>query len=533
MNRSIWKAGLGLGSVAGLFGACSPNQELAQPNILFIMSDDHAQQAISAYGGPLSKVVQTPNIDRIAHEGALFRSNYCCNSLSGPSRACIMTGLHSHANGFMRNGNKFDGNQQTIQKILQENGYQTAIIGKWHLNDTPKGFDYWTILHDQGEYYNPDFISEGNDTTRIDGYVTDIITEKCKKWISGRDKKKPFFLMMHHKACHRNWWPAEKNYGLYKDIKFPVPENYFDDYEGRKAAQMQKMNIYRDMYEGHDLKMNVAPGSDSLRFDPWPHLNARMTPAQWEKFNNYYRTRNDELWAQNITDPKELALWKYQRFLEEYMATAASVDESVGEMLDYLKKEGLLDNTIIVYCSDQSFYLGEHGWFDKRFMYEESMSMPLMIRYPKEIKAGTEITELTQNIDFAPSFLDMVGIDVPDNMQGVSFYPLLKGEHPADWRDALYYHFYENPGFHSVQRHYGIKTERYKLMHFYIIDEWELYDLQNDPKEMLNIYGQPGTEEITAQLMTRLKELQTEYKVPERLCKPDPKEARRNKKANK
>lgn len=494
------------------FAGISSAQE--KPNILFIMSDDHAEAAISAYGSEISGLAPTPNIDRIASEGALFRSNFCCNSLSGPSRAAIMTGLHSHANGFMRNGNKFDGNQETLQKILHRNGWQTALIGKWHLNGKPIGFDHWEILNDQGEYYNPDFITD-TDTVRVDGYVTDIITGKCKDWLDGRDKDRPFFLMMHHKACHRNWWPAERHYGMYDNVEFPVPETFFDDYAGRSAAEKQKMNIYRDMYEGHDLKMNVAPGSDSLRFDPWPHLFERMTPEQEVRFRESYGQRNARFWELGINgSPEELAKWKYQRYLQDYLSTSASLDESVGEMLDYLRDNGLLDNTIVVYCSDQSFYLGEHGWFDKRFMYEPSMKMPLMIRYPEMVTPGTEVTAMTQNIDFAPTFLDMCGIEVPSSMQGESFLPFMRGEEPEGWRDALYYHFYEHPGFHNVQRHYGIRTRRYKLMHFYMTDEWELYDLEADPDEMDNLYGKPGTEELTAGLKTRLKELQKTYGVP-------------------
>lgn len=484
------------------------------PNILFIMSDDHAEKAISAYGSEFSRLAPTPNIDRIANEGALFEANYCCNSLSGPSRAAVMSGKHSHANGFMRNGNKFDGSQLLVQKIFRANGYQTALIGKWHLVTKPTGFDYWTILNDQGEYYNPDFITE-NDTVRIDGYVTDIITEKTIDWLEHRDRNKPFFMMMNHKAVHRNWWPAERHYHLYDNVDFPVPANYFDNYEGRKAAQKQKMNIYRDMYEGHDLKMNVAKGSDSLRFDPWKHLNRRMTSEQWKRFNDNYREKNNSLWERDLQG-KDLALWKYQRYAREYMATIASLDESIGKTLDYLKKEGLLDNTIIVYCSDQGFYVGEHGWFDKRFMYEESMKMPMMMRFPPKIKAGTHITKLTQNIDFAPTFLEMCGIDVPKEMQGVSFLPLLEGKKTPDWRKYLYYHFYEFPGFHSVHKHYGVKGERYKLMYFYQDKEWELYDLKNDPMEMHNIYGQKGTEKITAELKKELTRLQQQYKVPQR-----------------
>ncbi len=512
-------------TLAAIQTSCTDSVKSKQPNILFIMSDDHAEAAISAYGSYLAPFVQTPNIDRIANEGAIFRSNYCCNSISGPSRAAVMSGLHSHANGFMRNGNKFDGEQELLQKILRRNGYETALIGKWHLNTKPTGFDYWTILNDQGEYYNPDFIT-ATDTLRVDGYVTDIITEKCKEWIANRNADKPFMLMMNHKACHRNWWPAERHYNAYDSVTFPVPETFFDDYKGRIAAQRQKMNIYRDMYEGHDLRMNVAQGSDSLRFDPWTHLNERMTPEQWERFNNNYRTKNDIFWEANITDPKKIAIWKYQRYMQEYMSTTLSLDQSIGEMLDYLEDEGLLDNTIIVYTSDQGFYLGEHGWFDKRFMYEESMCMPLLMRYPPMIKAGTEVTKLTQNIDFAPTFLDMCGIKKPDYMHGESFKSLLQGQEPKDWRTSLYYHFYECPGFHNVQRHYGVKEERYKLMHFYMIDKWELYDLESDPHEVNNLYGKDGYEEVTTRLKSEIKHLQKKYQVPVSLVT---KQSKRNK----
>ncbi|WP_337941639.1 sulfatase [Parabacteroides sp.] len=491
-----------------------------RPNILYIMSDDHAETAISAYGSSVSRLAPTPSIDRIAREGALLKANYCCNSLSGPSRAAVMTGLHSHANGFMQNGNRFDGSQELLQKILQRNNYQTAIIGKWHLNSRPTGFDYWCILNDQGEYYNPDFITE-NDTSCVEGYVTDIITDKCIDWLNHRDMNKPFFLMMHHKACHRNWWPAERHYHLYDHTVFPVPENFFDRYKNRVAAQKQKMNIYRDMYEGHDLKMSVSPGSDSLRYDPWPHLFNRMTLEQRLRFNANYRPKNDSFWAQHITNEEELAQWKYQRYMQEYMSTVAAVDESVGEMLLYLEEQGLLDNTIIVYTSDQSFYLGEHGWFDKRFMYEESMKMPFMIRYPKDIQAGTEVSKLTQNIDFAPTFLNMCNIAVPEYMQGVSFLPLLRKEKADYWRNSLYYHYYEYPGFHSVQKHFGVRTLRYKLICFYEIGIWELYDLENDPHEMNNIYGQPGTEWITGELKREIKRLQHLYEVPEKYTRKE------------
>ena len=425
-----------------------------RPNIIFIMSDDHARQAMSIYGHPIGKIAPTPHIDRIGHEGAVFQNNYCCNSISGPSRAAILTGKHSHKNGFMRNGNKgFDGSQQTLPKILQANGYET---------------------------------------TRHKGYVTDLITQYCEDWMSGReDKNKPFFLMMHHKAIHRNWVPAERHYHLYEHTQFPLPDNYYDAYEGRYAAQMQKMNIYRDMYEGHDLKMVAGMNSDSLLFDPWPHaFLGTMEPDERRRFMDAYRERNNEFYSKQRTF-KEVAEWKYQRYLQDYMACVASVDESVGEILDYLKRTGLDKNTIVVYTTDQGFYLGEHGWFDKR-----------------------------QNIDFAPTFLDMCGIEIPEDMQGVSFRRLVEGENtPRNWRKSLYYHYYEFPGFHSVRAHYGVKMERYKLMHFYVDDKWELYDLKEDPAEMHNLYGEKGMEKVAAELKAELARLQEEYDVPESLCK--------------
>ena len=488
-------------------------------NIIFIMSDDHAMQAISAYGNPVSKLAPTPNIDKIAHDGAIFNNNYCCNSISGPSRAAIITGKHSHKNGFMKNWAKgFDNTQQTLPKILQKNGYQTAIIGKWHLVSKPTGFDYWIVLNDQGEYNNPDFITE-EDTVQYKGYVTDIITDITKKWLDSRDKNKPFFLMMHHKAVHRNWVPAEKYYHLYENIKFPLPENYYDDYTGRIAASKQKMNIYRDMYEGHDLKMVTGANSDTLLYDPWPQaFMNRMTPDEKNRFFEAYRKRNNDFYA-SPKNEKEIAEWKYQRYLQDYLAVVKSVDDSVGEILEYLKENGLDENTLVVYTSDQGFYLGEHGWFDKRFMYEESMVMPMVMSCPSIISPGTKINQLTQNIDFAPTFLDLCGIEIPADMQGISFKPLLEGKKVKNWRKYLYYHYYEFPGFHSVRAHYGSKGKRYKLIHFYKDNNWELYDLKTDPHEMNNIFGKPGTEKITCKLKAELKKLQQTYQVPEELCR--------------
>ena len=505
------------GALCSLAASCAdPDQQTEKPNILFIMSDDHAVQAISAYDHPLSELAPTPNIDRLAEEGALFTHNYCGNSICGPSRATILTGLHSHEHGYMQNESRgFDGSQQTLPKIMGENGYETAIIGKWHLVSEPTGFDFWQILNGQGEYNNPDFITNG-DTANYSGYATDLITDFTKDWLNERDSGKPFFLMMHHKAPHRNWMPAERHYDQYDDVDFPVPETYFDDYEDRYAAKRQEMNIYRDMYEGHDLKMVESRGSRDLRFDPWPHVWIdRLTEEETERFWDAYRPKADSYFDLDTTNEESVALWKYQRYMEDYLATIKSVDESVGEVLDYLEENDMADNTIVVYTTDQGFYLGEHGWFDKRFMYEESMIMPMLARYPKEIEPGTEVTELTQNIDFAPTFLDFAGIEVPDSMHGKSFRKLLAGEEVDNWREALYYHYYEYPGFHSVRAHYGIKKRRYKLMHFYKEDIWELYDLENDPHEVDNIYGEEGTEAITKELKQELRALQDQYEVPE------------------
>lgn len=499
-----------------LLAGCGTEHVQEQPNILFIMSDDHAVQAISAYGHPLAKLAPTPNIDRLARQGALFTANYCGNSICGPSRATVLTGKHSHRHGFMRNtAEGFDGSQVTLPKILQENGYQTAIIGKWHLVSEPTGFDFWNILIDQGEYNNPDFIS-GNDTVRHEGYVTDIITGLTIEWLENRNRQKPFFLMMHHKAPHRNWMPAPRHYQLYSDTAFPVPSNYFDDYRGREAAARQEMNIYRDMYEGHDLKMVETKGSRNLRYDPWPQVWIdRMTGAQFEEFWNAYQPKADSFFDIDSSDTTGIALWKFRRYIEDYLATIKSVDESVGQVLDYLEKNGLADNTVVVYTSDQGFYLGEHGWFDKRFMYEESMRMPLLVRYPPLIERGTKVAELTQNIDFAPTLLDFAGIDIPAEMQGVSMVNLLREEVPMKWRNALYYHYYEFPGFHSVRKHYGIRTNRHKLIYFYEDDNWELFDLETDSLEMNNIYGREDTGPVFKELEQELRRLQTLYEVPE------------------
>ncbi|WP_340155697.1 sulfatase [uncultured Winogradskyella sp.] len=501
-----------------------------RPNIIYIMADDHAEQAISAYGHPISQLAPTPNIDRIANEGALFKNNFCTNSICGPSRAVVLTGKFSHVNGFKMNGNRFDGSQQTFPKLLQKAGYNTAMIGKWHLHGKPEGFDYWNILTDQGNYYNPDFISPNKvaktiDTTRVEGYATDIITEEGLAYLKRvKDSDQPFMLMLQHKAPHRNWMPALRHANKFDSIKFPLPETYFTNHEGSLASDAQLQTIYKDMYEGHDLKMTKTKGSSELAWNPWKTDFERMTPAQRVAWDKAYKAKNDAFHDANLSG-KALAEWKGQRYLQEYLATIVSLDEGVGRVLDYLEENGLAENTIVIYTTDQGFYLGEKGWFDKRYMYEESLAMPLLIKYPKAIQPGTVIEDLTQNLDFAETFLDYAQAEIPADMQGKSLRPLLENTFKeADFRDAVYYHYYDYPAFHMVKKHYGIRTKRYKLMHFYDdIDTWELYDLEEDPSEIHNQIDNSDYDIIESELRNRLTQLQKKYKVTEEEFKNAPK----------
>lgn len=506
----------GMAAIVSL-ASCAGGQEAKHKpmNIVYIMTDDHTGQMMSCYD---QRYMQTPNLDRIAAEGVRFTQSFVANSLSGPSRACMLTGKHSCANGFFDNTTcVFDSSQQTFPKLLRKAGYQTALIGKWHLESLPSGFDYWKIVPGQGSYYNPDFILQSNDTVRQQGYLTNIITDEAIDWMEhGRDASKPFCLLIHHKAIHRNWLADTCHLSLYEDKVFPLPDNFYDDYQGREAAAAQEMSIDRDMDLIYDLKM-LAPGKKSRLRGAYEGMLARMNREQRDAWEKFYNPIIEEFYRSSPTG-KELAEWKFQRYMRDYMKTVKSLDDNVGRVLDYLKEKGLLDNTLIVYTSDQGFYMGEHGWFDKRFMYEESMRTPLIMRLPSGFDRRGDITEMVQNIDYAPTFLELAGAEVPDDIQGVSLLPLLKGEHPADWRRSLYYHFYEFPGEHKVKRHYGIRTERYKLIHFYRdIDSWELFDLQEDPTEMNNLYGRPGYEDITARLKQELSGLQEAYQDSIRL----------------
>ncbi len=486
------------------------------PNIVFIMSDDHAYQAISAYGYGLNK---TPNIDRIANEGAIFQKGFVTNSICAPSRAVMLTGKHSHMNGKVDNIQAFDWDQDNFAKSLQEAGYQTALVGKIHLNGLPQGFDYSNVLPGQGQYYNPDFIENGV-KKKYPGYVTTITTEIALDWLKNkREKDKPFLLLYHQKAPHRTWMPEKKYFTLFDDKVFTPPANFFDDYKKRPAAAMHEMGIYKDMDVVYDLKMLDKEGSIKTKLRRYfQGMYDRMDKKQRSAWDAYYDPIIKDFKSRNL-EGKELALWKFDRYMKDYLRTIQSVDDGVGEILDYLEKNNLSDNTIVVYTSDQGFYLGEHGWFDKRFMYEESFRTPILIKYPKEIKAGTTINQLIQNLDFAPTFLDYANVSISKDIQGESFRNLLNGK-TKKWRDAIYYTYYEFPGEHHVKRHYGIRTDQYKLIHFYYdIDEWELYDLEEDPTEMNNIYNDPAYSTIKNEMHQKLIEIRKKYKDSDLLDK--------------
>jgi arylsulfatase A-like enzyme len=507
-------AAIGLGST--LAASCTNNVPQESPNIIYIMSDDHAFQALSAYGGPLKDIAPTPNIDRIANAGMRFDRCLVTNSISGPCRAVVLTGKYSHLNGFPRNEGQvpFDGNQQTFPKLLQSAGYTTAMIGKWHLGSNPTGFNHWEILPGQGNYYNPDFITaEGRHTE--EGYVTELITDKCIGWLNEvKNTGKPFMLMMHHKAPHREWQPGPNELTLYKDVTFPEPATLFDDYSGRGAAvRDQDMTISKTMRLQEDLKIYIDQSKG--KNVGLNRMNLQQAAAWDSVYNPIIRK-----FIKEKPEGEELVRFKYQRYMQDYLACIAAVDKSVGEVLDYLRETGLDKNTVVIYASDQGFYLGEHGWFDKRFMFEESYRTPLVIQWPGKTKPGSVNGDLVSNLDFAETILDMAGVDIPEDMQGASMVSLLKGKTPSKWRKEHYYHYYEYPAVHSVKRHYGISDDRYKLVHYYFdVDEWELYDRQADPLEMKNFYDDPQYSSVKESLHKRLEKLRVKYGDSDELTK--------------
>lgn len=489
-----------------------------RPNILFIMSDDHAAPAISAYRGFLSGITKTPNLDRIAKEGMLFKNCFCTNSICAPSRAVILTGKYSHLNGVIDNEKRFDGSQQTYPKLLQQAGYETAMIGKWHLVSDPTGFDYWQILPDQGKYYNPWFIQMDGTEKQYEGYCTDLITDFSIDWLEKyRDKSKPFLLISQHKSPHRPWSPPPRHLGTYKEGTIPEPETLFPDHSKRcPASDQSDMSIRNTFYWGHDMKFKGD--------NPFPNhfLSGKedgeyegMTEEQQRQWDAYYAPINQvfiqDMKAGKLSD-EDVVRWKYQRYMHDYLGTVAAMDDSIGRLLDYLDEKGLAENTIIVYTSDQGFFLGDHGWFDKRFMYEDSLRMPLVVRWPNTIKPGSVNKDIVLNLDFAETFLDIAGVKIPADMQGQSMKPILLGNTPKDWRASMYYHYYEYPSVHSVKRHYGIRTEHYKLIHFYYdIDCWELFDLKKDPLELTNLYDDPAYAQVVKKLKAELMRLKKEF----------------------
>jgi arylsulfatase A-like enzyme len=515
MNRRTFLKTLGAASVSLSALSCTTQslsrKSTAAPNILFIFSDDHAVQSISTYG---SKINKTPNIDRIAQEGIALDRCFCCNSICAPSRAAVLTGKHSHANGLMTNMNRFDGAQMTFPKYLQQAGYQTALIGKWHLKTDPTGFDHWQILPGQGNYYNPDFI-DAQGKKRYTGYATDITTDLALDWLKNqRDSSKPFLMMCQHKAPHRTWAPGPKHLALYDDRTIPEPPTLFDDYAHRSdLLKDNEMEIGRHMMMDYDLKVTGSQVKDALgRAFVNPEVK-RMTPAQRQRWDKAYGPKN-QAFAQAKLKGRDLLRWKYQRYIKDYLRCVASVDDNIGRMLDYLDQAGLTENTLVVYSSDQGFYLGEHGWYDKRWMYEESMRMPFVARWPARIKPGQRTHKLAQNIDFGPTFLDAAGIAMPQDMQGISLMPLFKQGGSRRWRKSLYYHYYEK-GEHRVPRHCGVRTDRYKLIHYYDSDVWELFDLEHDPQEMKSVYDAPAYHSIRTRIHTELRRLEKTYAVPD------------------
>jgi arylsulfatase A-like enzyme len=482
-------------------GAAGPG---ARPNILFIMTDDHAAHAISAYG---SKVNHTPNLDRIAAEGVRFDNCFVTNSICTPSRASILTGKYSHLNG-VPVFNRFDGSQPHVAKYLQAAGYYTGMIGKWHLGSDPTGFDHWEILPGQGRYLDPVFYTATNQRT-IKGYATDVITDLSIQFLKVRPKDKPFFLMCHHKAPHREWTPDEKHRREFLGKFIPEPATLYDDYATRSDALRRNRQRVFDDLNRRDLKLTPPPGLAGADRERWLNESPREVEVEIDG-------RKQSLTGDALNQ------WKYQRYMQDYLACVQSVDDGVGRLLDFLDRNGLRENTVVIYTSDQGFFLGDHGLFDKRFMYEPSLRMPLLVRAPGITKLGQVATAMAINTDFAPTFLDLAGLPVPADMQGRSLVPLLKGQTPPDWRASMYYRYYHDPGHHNTAAHYGVRTATHKLVHYWKQDEWELFDLTKDPNELHNLYADPAAQETVAKLKAELRRLKIELKDDDQFTKELP-----------
>lgn len=532
MNTNYIKTGCVL-APAFIFVACGNGHKEdtvnTKPlNIIHIMTDDHSYQTLSAYGHALGQLAPTPNLDKLASQGMLFRQAFVENSLSTPSRACLMTGLYSHQNGQRQLGAGIDTTKTFFSEILQQNGYQTAVVGKWHMQCEPKGFDYYQVLWDQGEYYNPEFKSKETDGkyVRREGYATKLTTDYAIDFLEHRNPDKPFCLLVHHKAPHRNWMPEEKYLHLYDDVEFPYPDTFDDDYATRcEPAHTQEMQIDKNMTFVYDLKLSelkdTKPYSEEWNVDGMQASLDRMNESERHQWQEAYAERYKDFKSKD-RNAEELKKWKYQQYIKDYVRCIKTIDDEVGRLIQYLEQHDLMDNTVIVYCSDQGFYMGEHGWFDKRFMYEESFRTPLIIRYPGK-KQGLENRDLVQNIDYAPTYLDIAGIEKPEYMTGTSLIPLLDGQTPDDWRQYLYYHYYDYPAIHMVRRHDGVRDKQYKLIHFYgekdehneAVNCTELYDLTTDPNELNNLSGNPEYKEVQDRLQEKLDSFRSDLKVDE------------------
>lgn len=508
--------------------------ENKKPNILFIITDDHAYQTLGT--GKDDSPVALPNFNKLGRQGMVFDRSYCANSLCGPSRACILTGRHSHMNGFVFNGQRpLDGSQPTYPKMLQKAGYQTGLFGKWHLESDPTGFDTWEIFPGQGSYYNPDFISLKPDgkrqTKRFPGYATDVVTDKSIQWLENRDKNKPFLLVVGHKAPHRAWCPAPRHLGKVDTSSMTPPSNFHDDYANRtEFLKKNQQTVANHMAIYSDLKVLKDQVPEEMRKDivspgyGWDlgELN-RMTPEERKTWTDYYAKRTkslvDGMKSGKLKDPKAFAEWKWHAYMEDYLGCLLSVDESIGRLMEYLDKEGIAKDTLVIYCGDQGFYMGEHGMYDKRWIFEESFRMPLIMRWPGHIKPGVRSSAMVQELDYAPTFCDVAGVNTKENMntfQGRSLTPLFKtGEHQDFKNRSLYYAFYENPGEHNAPRHDGLRTDRYTLSYIWTSDEWMLFDNQKDPAQMHNVINKPEYAETVKELKTLYGKLRKDYQVPE------------------
>jgi len=525
MRRGILRQ-LGAAAMTLVFATSAAANE--KPNILFIFSDDHTAQALGAYRNALDYGLKlnhspTPNLDRLAEQGMRFDNAFVTNSICKPSRAAVLTGTFGHVNGVKTNVHAdFDAGQTTFPALLQEAGYQTAIVGKWHLGTQPQGFDYWEVLAGrggQGHYYNPTMWSASG-KEEIEGHTSRVIADRTMNWLANdRDSDEPFLMMMQFKTAHRNWMPAPQHLRAYRDRVIPEPSTLFYDYDGLASpASEQRMEIGRHTSWGWDLKLPRKPHNDE-EAGAFRGVKYQMNDGQFNDWQQAYKSANERFYQlYSHMDDRMRTRWRYQRYIKDYLRTVRGMDENIGRVLDYLERTGQAENTIVIYSADQGFFLGENGWFDKRWMYEESFRTPLIVKWPETIEPGSTDEHLVQNLAFAQTMLDMAGVSAPSRMQGRSLVPLMTGEEPESWREALYYQYFEGANrVHGVARHVGVRTDRYKLIHYYTRDEWELFDLQRDPEELYSVYDDPQYRGVRERMKNRLESMQEKYDAPDPL----------------